>query len=184
MVIMTRQITILSEKRIDANCDITWAMAAPLTPKWSLKMNIGSKMMFATSPTTALYETDHILCIILQQLKEVVALTVTMNYYFLCVLVYLLFILSVWVVNDYGFNPLSDKRKKQKEENERKKLRLLVAYKGVFVSLNPRKTPCMAKERRTAGAPSDLKVKYWIAGFNIGEFCRYQPKKKGQISNF
>jgi hypothetical protein len=44
-----------------------------------------------------------------------------------------------------------------------------VAYKGVFVSLNPRNTPCMANERRTAGAPSDLNVKYWSAGVSIGE---------------
>ena len=44
-----------------------------------------------------------------------------------------------------------------------------VAYKGVFVSLKPRKTPCMAKERRTAGAPSDLNVKYFRAGGSIGE---------------
>ncbi len=46
---------------------------------------------------------------------------------------------------------------------------LPVAYKGVLVSLNPRKTPCMAKERRTAGAPSALSVKYCVAGTYIGE---------------
>lgn len=44
-----------------------------------------------------------------------------------------------------------------------------MAYKGVFVSLKPRKTPCIAKERRTAGAPRDLNVKYCCAGFSIGE---------------
>ena len=44
-----------------------------------------------------------------------------------------------------------------------------MAYKGVFVSLNPRKMPCMANERRTAGAPSDLNVKYCCAGFSMGE---------------
>lgn len=36
---------------------------------------------------------------------------------------------------------------------------LPMANRGVFVSLNPRKTPCMANDRRTAGAPSDLRVK-------------------------
>lgn len=49
------------------------------------------------------------------------------------------------------------------------KLHLLVAYKGVFVSLNPLNTPCMAKERSTAGAPSDLNVRYCNAGVSIGE---------------
>lgn len=33
---------------------MTWAIAAPLTPKRNKKMNIGSNMIFATSPTTAL----------------------------------------------------------------------------------------------------------------------------------
>ena len=51
----------------------------------------------------------------------------------------------------------------------KRKVGLLVVYRGVFVSLNPRNTPCMAKERRTAGAPSDLKVKYCSAGVSIGE---------------
>lgn len=46
---------------------------------------------------------------------------------------------------------------------------LPVAYRGVLVSLKPRKTPCIAKERRTAGAPSALSVKYWVAGTYIGE---------------
>ncbi len=40
------------------------------------------------------------------------------------------------------------------------------------MSLNPLKTPCMARERRTAGAPRDLNVKYCWAGFIIGEFYR------------
>jgi len=48
---------------------------------------------------------------------------------------------------------------------------LPVAYKGVAVSLKPRKTPCIAKERRTAGEPSALIVKYWRAGRYIGESC-------------
>lgn len=34
-----------------------------------------------------------------------------------------------------------------------------MTYKGVVVSLNPRKMPCMAKERSTAGAPNDLNLK-------------------------
>lgn len=37
------------------------------------------------------------------------------------------------------------------------------------MSLSPRKTPCIANERRTAGAPSDLRVKYCTAGFSMGE---------------
>lgn len=53
---------------------------------------------------------------------------------------------------------------------------LLVAYKGVVVSLKPRKTPCIAKERRTAGEPSALTVKYWRAGIYIGESCSIQEK--------
>nr|GMD65275.1 Os01g0919150 [Ipomoea batatas] len=44
-----------------------------------------------------------------------------------------------------------------------------VAYKGVVVSFRPRKIPCIAKDRRTAGAPSALRVRYFRAGFNIGD---------------
>lgn len=44
-----------------------------------------------------------------------------------------------------------------------------MAYNGVLVSLKPRKIPCIAKERRTAGAPSERRVKYLCAGNNIGE---------------
>ena len=43
--------------------------------------------------------------------------------------------------------------------------------RGVVVSLNPRKTPCIANDRRTAGAPSDLNVKYCCAGVSIRESC-------------
>ena len=50
---------------------------------------------------------------------------------------------------------------------------LPVAYNGVVVSLNPRNTPCVASERRTAGAPSDLRDKYLWAGPNIGESCKH-----------
>lgn len=39
------------------------------------------------------------------------------------------------------------------------------------MSLNPRNTPCIANERRTAGAPRDLNVRYCCAGFSIGEPC-------------
>ena len=53
-----------------------------------------------------------------------------------------------------------------------------MAYKGVLVSLNPRKTPCMAKERRTAGAPRALNVKYLLAGVSIEE--PYQTKNKNK----
>ena len=48
-------------------------------------------------------------------------------------------------------------------------LNLPITYKGVVVSLNPRKIPCMAKDKSTAGAPNDLNLKYLIAGFSIGE---------------
>lgn len=44
-----------------------------------------------------------------------------------------------------------------------------MTYRGVFVSLNPRKIPCMAKDRRTAGAPSDRNFKYLSAGISMGE---------------
>lgn len=43
------------------------------------------------------------------------------------------------------------------------KTEIPVAYNGVLVSLSPRKTPCIASESRTAGAPSDLNVKYRFA---------------------
>lgn len=39
------------------------------------------------------------------------------------------------------------------------------------MSLNPRKTPCIAKDKSTAGAPSDLSVKYLRAGASIGDPC-------------
>ena len=31
---------------------MTWAMAAPLTPKWKTNISMGSRIMFATSPAT------------------------------------------------------------------------------------------------------------------------------------
>lgn len=51
-----------------------------------------------------------------------------------------------------------------------------MTYKGVVVSLNPRKIPCMANVRRTAGAPMDLTVKYFNAGLSIGESCSIYKK--------
>lgn len=60
------------------------------------------------------------------------------------------------------------------------KTSLPVAYNGVVVSLKPRKTPCMAKERRTAGAPSDLSVRYLWAGPSIGESYKFNEKERGQ----
>lgn len=68
----------------------------------------------------------------------------------------------------------SKKRTRRRRGNIKKKFIsfLPVAYKGVFVSLSPRKTPCTAKDKRTAGAPRDLNVKYWHAGVNMGESCR------------
>jgi len=57
------------------------------------------------------------------------------------------------------------------EKNAETKTKCLspVAYKGVFVSLKPRKTPCIANDKRTAGEPRALNVKYFLAGFNIAE---------------
>jgi hypothetical protein len=53
-----------------------------------------------------------------------------------------------------------------------------ITYKGVVVSLNPRNIPCIANERRTAGAPNDLYIKYFIAGFSIGEPYKYIKYRK------
>jgi len=39
------------------------------------------------------------------------------------------------------------------------------------VSLNPRKMPCIARDRSNAGAPKARMLKYLCAGDNIGEFC-------------
>lgn len=44
-----------------------------------------------------------------------------------------------------------------------------MTYKGVAVSLNPRNIPCIANDIRTAGAPNDLYIKYFIACSCIGE---------------
>lgn len=44
-----------------------------------------------------------------------------------------------------------------------------MTYKGVVTSLNPLKIPCIANERRTAGEPNALNLKYFTAGFSIGE---------------
>ena len=44
-----------------------------------------------------------------------------------------------------------------------------MTYRGVFLSLNPRKIPCMAKERRIAGALSDRNFKYLSVGISMGE---------------
>lgn len=41
------------------------------------------------------------------------------------------------------------------------------------MSLNPRNTPCIARERRTAGAPNDLIVRYFNAGGSIGDPCSW-----------
>ncbi|BAS75912.1 Os01g0919150 [Oryza sativa Japonica Group] len=76
---------------------MTWAMAAPTTPKRQVNIRIGSSAMFARSPVTV--------------------------------------------------------------EN------------GVLVSLNPLKTPCIARDSSTAGAPRDLTTRYRSAGIIIGEPC-------------
>lgn len=48
---------------------------------------------------------------------------------------------------------------------------LPLAYNGVFVSLKPRKTPWLAREITTAGAPRPRKDKYSRAGVCIGDVC-------------
>lgn len=106
----------------------TCAMAAPLTPKLQAKIRIGSKIMFATSPATALRKRRY----------------------------------------NYSVKKRSCCSSGMKKRNTSE---VPVAYKGVLVSLKPRKTPCIAKEIRTAGAPSERSVKYLCAGKSIGEPC-------------
>ena len=40
------------KQKVCTYCDITWAMAAPLTPYWKTKINIGSKTILIASPAT------------------------------------------------------------------------------------------------------------------------------------
>lgn len=44
-----------------------------------------------------------------------------------------------------------------------------IAYKGVFVSINPRKAPCAASAITMGGAPKALKLRKFSAGTLIGE---------------
>lgn len=53
-----------------------------------------------------------------------------------------------------------------------------MTYKGVVVSLNPLKIPCIANVSRTAGAPNDLVNKYVSAGASIGEPYSTKNKQK------
>jgi hypothetical protein len=48
---------------------------------------------------------------------------------------------------------------------------LPMAYKGVFVSINPRNVPCAASAITMGGAPKALKVRNCSAGTRIGESC-------------
>lgn len=57
----------------------------------------------------------------------------------------------------------------KKKEKKYRVIDLPVAKSGALVSSQPQKTLCMAKERRIAGAPSDLNVKYFSAGAIIGD---------------
>lgn len=54
---------------------------------------------------------------------------------------------------------------------------LPIAYRGVFVSINPRNEPCAASAITIGGAPKALKVRNCWAGSHIGESYT-QPKKK------
>lgn len=44
-----------------------------------------------------------------------------------------------------------------------------MAYKGVFVSLNPRNVPCAASAITIGGAPNALRERNCSAGIRIGE---------------
>lgn len=44
-----------------------------------------------------------------------------------------------------------------------------MAYRGVFVSLNPRKVPCAASAITMGGAPNALQERKFSAGTRIGE---------------
>ena len=48
---------------------------------------------------------------------------------------------------------------------------LPTAYRGVFVSLNPRKVPCAANAITIAGAPKALSIRKSSAGPRMGESC-------------
>jgi hypothetical protein len=48
---------------------------------------------------------------------------------------------------------------------------LPTAYKGVFVSINPRNAPCAASATMIGGAPYALKVRNCSAGIRTGESC-------------
>ena len=47
---------------------------------------------------------------------------------------------------------------------------LPVAYRGVLVSLKPRKMPCIERDKSNAGAPNARMVKYFCAGDKTAEF--------------
>lgn len=49
---------------------------------------------------------------------------------------------------------------------------LPIPYKGVLVSLKPRKVPCAAKDKTIAGAPKALSEVNCSAGARIGESCK------------
>jgi len=56
---------------------------------------------------------------------------------------------------------------------------LPTAYRGVFVSKNPRKVPCAANASTIAGAPKALNERNCSAGPRIGESCTaYKSLKK------
>ena len=50
------------------------------------------------------------------------------------------------------------------------KCNIPVAYRGVLVSLKPRKMPCIESDRSNAGEPNDRMVKYFCAGDKTAEF--------------
>lgn len=55
---------------------------------------------------------------------------------------------------------------------------LPIAYRGVLVSLNPRKAPCAASAITMAGEPKALKVRKFSAGIRIGESYRIRKLRQ------
>ena len=70
-------------------------------------------------------------------------------------------------------------RNNNETERERKhQQHLPMAYRGVFVSVNPRNVPCTANAITIAGAPKALIVRKCSAGSRMGEsYSMYNTNK-------
>lgn len=53
-----------------------------------------------------------------------------------------------------------------------------MAYKGVFVSIKPRKAPCAASAITMGGAPKALDARKFSAGTRIGESYKIRNLKR------